>query len=100
MQAECTHYIVYSTKLSDVAMGSSSSSFCRPDDTAELMKEAAQVALYTSDANSDDTQALLKTFAWVEAPGESTFCTVTSPPEYKQQCARSDQPVIKVIAST
>lgn len=69
------------------------------------MKEAGQVALCSSDVNStENTQALLKTFAWVEAPGENTFCTVTSPPEHKHQLGRkaagNDQPLIDVIPST
>lgn len=78
---------------------------CRPDNTAELMKEAGQVALCNSDVNNDEnTEALLKTFAWVEAPGENTFCTVTSPQEHKHQlgckAVGSDQPVINVIPCT
>lgn len=69
-----------------------------------MMKEAAQVALCSSDANSDEnTQALLKTFAWVDAPAENT-CTVVSSPDHRQQlghkAAENDQPVIKVIPST
>lgn len=69
------------------------------------MKEAAQVALCTSDINSDEnTQALLKTFAWVEAPGENTFCTVISSPEHRQRLGHNadghDQPLINVISST
>lgn len=69
------------------------------------MKEAAQVAPCSSDINSDEnTLALLKTFAWVEAPGENTFCTVISPPKHRQQLDRKadghDQPVINVIPST
>ncbi|TWW73255.1 PAS domain-containing serine/threonine-protein kinase isoform X1 [Takifugu flavidus] len=76
-----------------------------PNDTAELMKEAGQVALCSSDVSStENTQALLKTFAWVEAPGENTFCTVTSPPEHKHQlgckAAGSAQPLINVIPNT
>lgn len=68
------------------------------------MKEAAQVALCSSDISSDEnTQALLKTFEWVEAPGENT-CTVISTPEHRQQlgCKADghDQPVINVISST
>lgn len=69
------------------------------------MKEAAQVALCSSDINSDeDTRALLRTFEWVEAPGENTFCTVISTPERRRQLGRKadghDQPVINVIPST
>lgn len=69
------------------------------------MKEAAQVALCSSDINSDEnTQALLKTFAWVEAPGENTFCTVISSPEHRQRLGHKadghDQPLINVIPST
>lgn len=68
------------------------------------MKEAAQVALCSSDINSDEnTQALLKTFEWVEAPGENT-CTVISTPDNRQElgCEADghDQPVINVISST
>lgn len=69
------------------------------------MKEAAQVVLCSSDISSDEnTQALLKTFAWVEAAGENTFCTVVSPPPHRQQlgckAAGHDQPAINVIPST
>ncbi|XP_035810197.2 PAS domain-containing serine/threonine-protein kinase isoform X2 [Amphiprion ocellaris] len=50
------------------------------NDTAELMEEAAQVVSCSSQLDSaGSTQALLKTFAWVEPPGEDTCCLV--PPE-------------------
>lgn len=52
--------------------------------------EAAQVApLSSSELDSaDNTQALLKTFAWVEPPEDDTCCTVlTEPP----QCNKNQQ---------
>lgn len=69
------------------------------------MAEAAQVAPCNSEINSDEnTLALLKTFAWVEAPGENTYCTVISSPELKQQLGRKadgpDHPVVNIIPST
>ncbi|XP_047446412.1 PAS domain-containing serine/threonine-protein kinase isoform X2 [Mugil cephalus] len=47
------------------------------NDTTELMEEAAQVAPCCSQLDSaDTTQALLKTFAWVEPPDEDTCCLI------------------------
>lgn len=48
--------------------------------------EAAEVAIYSSQLNSvDTTQALLKTFAWVDPPEESTFCSKLPHPKPEQQ---------------
>ncbi|XP_051261500.1 PAS domain-containing serine/threonine-protein kinase isoform X2 [Dicentrarchus labrax] len=57
------------------------------DDTTELMAEAAQVALCSNHLDSvDTTQALLKTYAWVEPPEEDTFCLVTTePPRHNRE---------------
>ncbi|XP_038574117.1 PAS domain-containing serine/threonine-protein kinase isoform X2 [Micropterus salmoides] len=57
------------------------------DDTTELMEEAAQVALCSSQTDStDSTQALLKTFAWVEPPEEDTFCPdPAEPPHHNRE---------------
>ncbi|XP_028284053.1 PAS domain-containing serine/threonine-protein kinase [Parambassis ranga] len=48
------------------------------NDTTELMEEAARVALCSSQLDSEDTQALLRTFAWVEPPEEDTCCLISS----------------------
>uniref|UniRef100_A0A671Y4F1 PAS domain-containing serine/threonine-protein kinase n=1 Tax=Sparus aurata TaxID=8175 RepID=A0A671Y4F1_SPAAU len=62
---------------------------CMADDTAELMEEAAQVAPCSSQLDSaDTTQALLKTFAWVEPPEENTYSLITTGPPQDSQ----DQP--------
>lgn len=67
----------------------------------ELMEEAAQVAIYTSQLNSlDTTQALLKTFAWVDPPEESTFCSKLPHHKPEQQLGskvhENEQPAIKI----
>lgn len=50
-----------------------------PDNTAELMEEAAQVAPCSSElASADNTEALLQTFALVNPLGEDTFCVVST----------------------
>ncbi|XP_037644623.1 PAS domain-containing serine/threonine-protein kinase [Sebastes umbrosus] len=75
------------------------------DDTTELMEEAAQVALCISQLDSaDSTQALLKTFAWVEPPEEETYCVVpTKPPRHNREqqlgstVHKNNQPAIKII---
>ncbi|KAI4809739.1 hypothetical protein KUCAC02_018604 [Chaenocephalus aceratus] len=73
------------------------------DDTTELMEEAAQVALCTSQQDSKDTtQALLKTFALVEPPEEETYFLVpTETPLREQPHSSEDQkknhPVIKGV---
>lgn len=69
------------------------------------MEEAAQVALCSSQLDSaDSTQALLKTFAWVEPPEEDTFCLVLAEPPHhnrEQQLGskvhKNNQPAINVI---
>lgn len=69
------------------------------------MEAAAQVALCSSQLDSaDTTQALLKTFAWVEHPEEDTFCLVPSePPRHnrEQQLGskfhKNGQPAIKIV---
>ncbi|XP_062285224.1 PAS domain-containing serine/threonine-protein kinase [Scomber scombrus] len=54
------------------------------DDTTELMEEAAQVAPCSAHLDSaDTTEALLKTFAWVDPPDEDTCClTLAEPPQH------------------
>lgn len=80
--------------------------FHRADDTTELMEEAAQVAPCSGHLDSaDTTQALLKTFAWVEPPDEDTCCLApTEPPPHhiqEQQLGnevqKNNDPVIEVI---
>ncbi|XP_042284787.1 PAS domain-containing serine/threonine-protein kinase isoform X1 [Thunnus maccoyii] len=78
------------------------------DDTTELMEEAAQVAPCSSHLDSaDNTQALLKTFAWVEPPGEDTCCLApTELPHHIQEqqlgseVEKNNHPVIEVISDT
>ncbi|XP_059201242.1 PAS domain-containing serine/threonine-protein kinase [Centropristis striata] len=56
------------------------------DDTTELMEEAAQVAPCATQLDSaDTTQALLKTFAWVDPPEEETYCMVPAEPLHHNQ---------------
>ncbi|XP_028986904.1 PAS domain-containing serine/threonine-protein kinase [Betta splendens] len=59
------------------------------NDTSELLAEAAQVALPSSELDSaDTTQALLQTFACVEPPEDDTCCAVlTEAP----QCNKEQQ---------
>lgn len=77
----------------------------RADDTTELMEQAAQVGLCVTQLDCvDSTQALLKTFAWVEPPEEETYCLVsTEPPQRNQEqqlgsrVQENNQPDIKII---
>ncbi|XP_032422277.1 uncharacterized protein LOC116722190 isoform X2 [Xiphophorus hellerii] len=49
------------------------------NDTAELIEEAARAAPGSKPLDSaDTTQALLKTFAWVETPDEDTCCLIST----------------------
>ncbi|KAM9790140.1 PAS domain-containing serine/threonine-protein kinase [Syngnathus typhle] len=50
------------------------------NDTEELLKQAAQVVAATSHSSEmgDTTEALLKTFAWVEHPEGDTTCMVST----------------------
>lgn len=82
--------------------------FPRANDTAELMMAAAQVApLSSSELDSaDTTQALLKTFAWVEPPEDDACCTVlTNPPQcdknqqFNNGDQRSNQSCMLIISS-
>ncbi|XP_070774896.1 PAS domain-containing serine/threonine-protein kinase [Enoplosus armatus] len=68
----------------------------KADDTTELMEEAAQVALCSSQLDSaDTTEALLKTFTWVEPPEEETYCMVpTEPPHYNQEQQLGNTPTL------
>ncbi|XP_024922045.1 LOW QUALITY PROTEIN: PAS domain-containing serine/threonine-protein kinase [Cynoglossus semilaevis] len=65
------------------------------DDTSELMAEAAQVAPCCSHLETTgSTQALLKTFAWVEPPGDDTCCPTVYEPgqkDPKQQLCNGTQ---------
>ncbi|XP_026229459.1 PAS domain-containing serine/threonine-protein kinase isoform X2 [Anabas testudineus] len=78
------------------------------DDTTELMMEAAQVAPCSSELDSaDTTQALLKTFAWVEPPEDDTCCTVITeaPQSNKDQhlnngLQKNNQPCMEIISDT
>ncbi|XP_042353798.1 PAS domain-containing serine/threonine-protein kinase [Plectropomus leopardus] len=78
------------------------------DDTIELMEQAAQVAPCVSQLDSaDTTQALLKTFAWVEPPEEETYCLVPDEPSHHNQeqqlgskVHKNNQPTIKIIPDT
>nr|XP_033505741.1 PAS domain-containing serine/threonine-protein kinase isoform X1 [Epinephelus lanceolatus]XP_033505742.1 PAS domain-containing serine/threonine-protein kinase isoform X1 [Epinephelus lanceolatus] len=78
------------------------------DDTTELMEQAAQVGLCVTQLDCvDSTQALLKTFAWVEPPEEETYCLVsTEPPQCNQEqqlgsrVQENNQSDIKIIPDT
>ncbi|KAM7379262.1 hypothetical protein PAMP_004827 [Pampus punctatissimus] len=78
------------------------------DDTTELLEEAAQVALCSGHLDSaDTTQALLKTYAWVEPPDEDTYCLDPneSPHHIQEQqpgneVQKNDHLVIEVIPET
>lgn len=65
-------------------------SFLRANNTAELMEEAAQVAPCCSQIDSvDTTQALLKTFTWVELPDDDACRSVPTEPSHQK---REQQP--------
>lgn len=80
-------------------------SLLRPDDTTELMEEAARVALCSNKLTSvDSTAALLKTFALAEPGEENTFCMIPTVPSHchKEQqldneVHQNGQPAIKTI---
>nr|XP_057923219.1 PAS domain-containing serine/threonine-protein kinase isoform X2 [Doryrhamphus excisus] len=56
------------------------------DDTSELLEEAAQVAGACSQVDTGDTtQALLKTFAWVDHPEEDTTCMLSIERTHEQE---------------
>lgn len=60
------------------------------NNTAELMEEAAQVAPCCSQIDSvDTTQALLKTFTWVELPDDDACRSVPTQPSHQK---REQQP--------
>ncbi|XP_029380787.1 PAS domain-containing serine/threonine-protein kinase [Echeneis naucrates] len=79
------------------------------DDTTELMEEAAQVVSCSSQLDSaDTTEALLKTFAWVEPPEDGTFvCRVLpEPPQHNLEqglhngVQRDNHPDTEIIPDT
>ncbi|KAF0047013.1 hypothetical protein F2P81_000646 [Scophthalmus maximus] len=78
------------------------------DDTTELMEEAARVAPCSSHLDcADSTQALLKTYAWVEPPEEGTYCPVVlelphhnGDQQFCNGVQKNDQPAIAVIPDT
>ncbi|KAM7400735.1 hypothetical protein PAMA_005090 [Pampus argenteus] len=78
------------------------------DDTTELLEEAAQVALCSGLLDSaDTTQALLKTYAWVEPPDEDTCCLAPneSPHHIREQqpgneVQKNNHLVVEVIPET
>ncbi|KAM6919057.1 PAS domain-containing serine/threonine-protein kinase [Xenentodon cancila] len=78
------------------------------NDTVELMEEAAQVAPCSSQLDSaDTTQALLKTFAWVEAPDDDTCCLVATEAslhnredQTSKMVQKSNAPSIRIIPDT
>ncbi|XP_041659732.1 PAS domain-containing serine/threonine-protein kinase [Cheilinus undulatus] len=74
------------------------------DDTAELLGQAAQVAPCSSHLDSaDTTQALLKTFTWVDPPEENTSCLLsTKLPHHNQEenAHRNNFPTIQIIQDT
>lgn len=65
-----------------------------PDNTTELMEEAARIApCCTELPSADTTEELLQTFALVEPPGEDTYCVVSTKirREKKQQLGSKAQ---------
>lgn len=90
------------TTLQDVKIKSVS----RASDTTELIGEAARSAPCSNPLDSaDTTQALLKTFAWIETPDEGTCCldsTKPSPQSRDEQLVDAIQqniaPAIKITA--
>ncbi|KAM4727877.1 PAS domain-containing serine/threonine-protein kinase [Anableps anableps] len=78
------------------------------NDTTELIDEAARVAPCSSLLDgADTTQALLKTFAWVEIPDEDTCCLISTEPSIQirdEQLANVIQqntaPAIKIAEDT
>uniref|UniRef100_A0A096LQY5 PAS domain-containing serine/threonine-protein kinase n=1 Tax=Poecilia formosa TaxID=48698 RepID=A0A096LQY5_POEFO len=68
--------------------------FVRANNTAELIEEAARAApgCNTLDC-ADSTQALLKTFAWVETPDEDTCCLISTEPSNQNR----DEQLLNVI---
>ncbi|RVE61844.1 hypothetical protein OJAV_G00174450 [Oryzias javanicus] len=72
------------------------------NDTIELLKEAAQVAPCSSPLNSaENTQALLRTFTWVEPPEDGSSCsapTEVSVPNGEGQ-QKSHTPVIVSVGT-
>ncbi|XP_071348850.1 PAS domain-containing serine/threonine-protein kinase [Trachinotus anak] len=79
------------------------------DDTMGLMEEAAQVAPCSGQLDSaDTTEALLKTFAWVEPPEDGTFlCRILPEPPHhnlEQQLhsgvQKNNDPAIVIIPDT
>ncbi|XP_014913188.1 PAS domain-containing serine/threonine-protein kinase [Poecilia latipinna] len=84
--------------------GSATSTFSLPavtsthlvmaNNTAELIEEAARAApgCNTLDC-ADSTQALLKTFAWVETPDEDTCCLISTEPSNQNR----DEQLLNVI---
>lgn len=66
------------------------------------MREAARIALCCSHLNSvDNTQALLKTFAWIDPPEGNTSCLVPPHVDREDQLNRkaneNQQPAIEII---
>ncbi|XP_012709105.2 PAS domain-containing serine/threonine-protein kinase isoform X1 [Fundulus heteroclitus] len=78
------------------------------NDTTELTEEAARAAPHSGPLDSaDSTQALLKTFAWVETPDADACCSVTAEPATQNRDQRplnviqeNIAPAIKITADT
>ncbi|XP_061879532.1 PAS domain-containing serine/threonine-protein kinase-like isoform X1 [Entelurus aequoreus] len=73
------------------------------DDTSELLEEAAQIAGASSHLETGDTtEALLKTFAWVDHPEEDAACKVSIEKTREQElgCEVKTQrhPIIEITA--
>ncbi|XP_017277619.1 PAS domain-containing serine/threonine-protein kinase [Kryptolebias marmoratus] len=78
------------------------------NDTTELIEEAAHAAPRSSQVDgADSTQALLKTFAWVEPPDEDTCCVVSTEPSLHARdeqlgsvAPKNNAPATKIMPDT
>ncbi|KAF7222677.1 PAS domain-containing serine/threonine-protein kinase isoform X1 [Nothobranchius furzeri] len=78
------------------------------NDTTELIEEAVRAAPCCSQLDcADNTQALLKTFAWVEPPDEDTCCLVPTEPSHHNGeehlgnvAPENNAPAIRIIPDT
>ncbi|XP_038129209.1 PAS domain-containing serine/threonine-protein kinase isoform X1 [Cyprinodon tularosa] len=78
------------------------------NDTTELIEEAARAApCSTSLDGADSTQALLKTYAWVQTPEENTCCLVSTDPSIQNRAEQlvnvnpdSIVPAVRITADT
>ncbi|XP_013856676.1 PAS domain-containing serine/threonine-protein kinase, partial [Austrofundulus limnaeus] len=77
-----TRLETHSSALSTLSLPAvTSTHLVMANDTTELTEEAARAAPCSNQLDgADSTQALLRTFAWVEPPDEDTCCVVSTEP--------------------